>query len=79
MHLEIFFAFLIIYDDFRRVLILKSFYNFFFVAIFSAFLKGLMEFVTKMVAIMPHTVLETKVRNIWFFLLSFPQNERKMY
>ena len=21
----------------------------------------------------------TKVRNIWFFLLSFPQNERKIY
>ena len=60
MHLEIFFAFLIIYDDFRRVLILKSFYNFFLLQFFSAFLKGLMEFVTKMVAIMPHTDLGTK-------------------
>ena len=41
---------------------MKPFRQFFFfiVATFSASLKGLMEFVTKMVAIMPHTDLETK-------------------
>ena len=41
-------------------MILKPFRQFFIVATFSASLKGLMEFVTKMVAIMPHTDLETK-------------------
>ena len=42
-------------------MILKPFRQFFIVATFSASLKGLMEFVTKMVAIMPHTDLETKI------------------